>query len=542
MADNNLSLGLPFPILETRGRGARLFKAKPPWTPKNLTNGVFYMPFTAAQNATQVDLIGGNNATPTATLTSGTGPNGKSALASAASGYLTLASYLFAGNAAPGISLWVNTAAGGSSYEMVFGCGSDDGDRFWFTTPGGVGNEQVFLEVNPSYEILSNTNPAPTGTLTHYFIQIWNDYIWLFRNWVLQVATSAGGLNPSQLHGTSLLFNGQSAEGPIFKGTIAEPAITKGPMLAWGGRALYDAAYPLPAKPQQGPYYFVTFDGSEQQQTSMTLRTLRGNDGVNFIELPQQYYLISGGNGTVRDPNGWLKGGKTWICYTNNGVSDGTFVTTTSFGVAYTSDGLNWQTATNIVPGVANTEIIFAPSRFLDPSSGNEYFVWANGPGPTSEPAIDLQLYYAQITDTTGYTTIGSPTLLSLTGITSVYDPCLVYKAGTYYLFFKQGTVSYCRLATASSLAGPWTVVYDGSTNALGFGSAEGPTVYLANGEYKVTFDQLDGSGNPTGLATMNNPAGDLVTWQNKQTIEVTSYLNTAFTPRHGCVIPVPTS
>jgi len=200
----------------------------------------------------------------------------------------------------------------------------------------------------------------------------------------------------------------------------------------------------------------------------------QSGDALNYSLLKGPAYTPP--SGLVRDPSIMKHSdGKYYIAYTTNWTGN-------TFGIASSTDKVNWTFIRNVTLSVANLTETWAPEWFKDSNGSVNIIVSLRKSGGSFQPHIMT----ATNTALSSWTT-PSP----ISGLSSAnYIDTFVTKVGsTYHAIVKNETTKYLEYATASSLAGPYT--FSGTGNWSGWGNwLEGPAVIqLDNGNYRIYFD-----------------------------------------------------
>jgi hypothetical protein len=254
-------------------------------------------------------------------------------------------------------------------------------------------------------------------------------------------------------------------------------------------------------------YVFTAFTNSSESN----MNVYSSSDGVNFTLLKASAYTPP--SGLVRDPSLIYANGYYYIAYTVNWTG-------TTFGIARSTDLVNWTFVTNVDVGVSGTTSTWAPEWFVD-SDGSYNLTVSLSPGDYT----NFQPYKFTALNST-FTSWSSATALS--GLSPNYiDTFIVRSGSTYHAFTKNETTKYVEHATASSLTGPYTFV--GTGDWAGWGSyLEGPAlVQLTSGTWRIFMD-----GYSAGKYYYAD-SSDLTTWSAKT--EVPGGLSGVV--RHGTVL-----
>ena len=213
------------------------------------------------------------------------------------------------------------------------------------------------------------------------------------------------------------------------------------------------------------------------------------------------FYVPTGGH-HVRDPSimWWPGASLYYLAHTN--VQDYT-VACSTFDVATSPDGIYWTVQKSVdcssIGGGANQRT-WAPEWFVDPADGSLHALFAGS--ATGNAFTGFQIYETHPTVSTNLAGAWSvPAALNVSGLpNNMIDPQMVVVGGTYYLIWSNATTHYIEIASASSLAGPFTSVESG--NWAGWGSPlEGPCLGLVGSTWEIILD-AEGSGMYTSSAS----------------------------------------
>lgn len=157
--------------------------------------------------------------------------------------------------------------------------------------------------------------------------------------------------------------------------------------------------------------------------------------------------------------------------------------TSTTIGFARSSDQVNWTFLYDYTVPIANLSRAWAPEWFVDSDGSVNIIVSCS---VTSDEWI-FTPYLLKATNS-ALTAWSSPVALSGIGANHI-DTYIVKIGSTYHAFPKNETTKYIEYATATSLAGPYTIKKTGDW--AGWGSfREGPSVIqLDNGGWRIFFD-----------------------------------------------------
>lgn len=219
-------------------------------------------------------------------------------------------------------------------------------------------------------------------------------------------------------------------------------------------------------------YVFTAFTNNSQT----TMHVYASQDAVNFSPLKGAAYTAP--SGLVRDPSVMLSGGMYYIVYTTNASGS-------TFGVAKSTDLMNWTFIASVGVGVSGTQETWAPEWFKDTDGSINVIVSLSSSSLSSANNFTA---YKMTALNNSFTSWGPAT--PLTGVGPNYiDDFIVKSGGTYYDFTKNETTKYIELATANSLTGPYTFV--GTSDWAGWGNnLEGPSVLqIDSSHWRIYMD-----------------------------------------------------
>ena len=259
-------------------------------------------------------------------------------------------------------------------------------------------------------------------------------------------------------------------------------------------------------------YVFATFLGDAVSAEKLSIYT--SSDGLNFTLLANTGY--GGPTGVLRDPSIMKHSdGKYYIAYTLQSWT----TTSTSFGIASSSDLLEWTFLAEVAAGVTDAQYTWAPEWFKD-TDGIHLIVNINAVSGDN----DFRSYDFKATDDT-LTRWDAPVAIGI-GPNNI-DTFIVKDGATYHAFSKNETTKYVEHATASTLWGPWTWIGTGDWAGWGSGK-EGISVFrLDDGEWRMFLDCYNDCG------FLYATGSDLSTWSG--TMIVPGGLSGVV--RHGTVL-----
>ncbi len=251
--------------------------------------------------------------------------------------------------------------------------------------------------------------------------------------------------------------------------------------------------YSVPAQAAGSRYV-----GAFMNKANRTLKIVTSTDGLNFTTVYDGGF--KGIGVTLRDPSIYKHtDGKYYVAYTATNTAS-CCDPEDRFGIAVSSDLVNWSNHAIVTPGIAGTINTWAPEWYVDSDGSINILVSIN-------------------TTSNNYTTYRMTALNSALNSFSapvaiigpnVIDTIIVKVGSVYHAFPKNATTQYIEHATASSMNGPWT--YVGTGNWAGWSThREGPTlIKLDNGKWRMYLDTYatagylysDGNSDFTGWTT----------------------------------------
>ncbi|MFF4836177.1 glycoside hydrolase family 43 protein [Streptomyces sp. NPDC001315] len=240
------------------------------------------------------------------------------------------------------------------------------------------------------------------------------------------------------------------------------------------------AAAAAPASGSATRYTIVPFLNSNDG----TVNVYQSDDATDFRLVQASAYTPP--SNRIRDASVFKHtNGYYYITYTTHTWQD----VSTTIGFARSSDRVNWTFLYDYTVPITNLSRAWAPEWYVDSDGSVNVIVSCS----TTDDEWIFTPYLLKATNS-GLTSWGSP--LALSGIGSNHIDTFIVKVGsTYHAFTKNETTKYIEYATASSLAGPYTISRTGDW--AGWGSyREGPAlVQLDNGGWRIFFDGY-GDGN----------------------------------------------
>jgi MYXO-CTERM domain-containing protein len=243
-------------------------------------------------------------------------------------------------------------------------------------------------------------------------------------------------------------------------------------------------------------YVFATFLGDAVSAEKLSVYT--SNDGLNFTLLANTGY--GGPTGVLRDPTLMKHSdGKYYVAYTLQSWT----TNSASFGIASSSDLLEWSFVAEVAAGIANTRYTWAPEWFKD-DDGIHLIVSIE----TLDATNDFRSYDFKASDNT-LTRWDAPVAIGI-GPNNI-DTFVVKDGAAYHAFSKNETTKFIEHATAPALRGPWTWVGIGDWAGWGSGK-EGISLFqLDDGQWRMFLDCY------TGCGFLYATSGALDTWSGTQ-------------------------
>jgi hypothetical protein len=337
----------------------------------------------------------------------------------------------------------------------------------------------------------------------------------LNRNGTLIISGNAGTKAMNDLR----LGANPSAASP-WVGDIMEALVYAGTLSA--GETAQINAYLLRWLPSV-TYRFYTFNGG-----SNVLRVLTSSDALSWTDLVVSYTPT---DGIVRDPSAIVLSGATWLAHTNANMTQ-----TSTFSIASAPDGLTFTPVVDVdcsaITGSGSGARAWAPEWFADVTApqGVRVFVALSS---TGDPG-NFQIYETHPTNV-AFTTWSVPVVLAGTSLpVAMIDPFMVYRGGTYYLWFKDETTKYVCVTSSSSLLTGYTVLHSGDWIPIG-ANHEGPALLTIGGVDYLWTDAYAASGEQLTAQSAGDWTSGSGTWTSSNYV-------TAPAPavHHGTVIIAP--
>ena len=209
-----------------------------------------------------------------------------------------------------------------------------------------------------------------------------------------------------------------------------------------------------------------------------TVNVYQSDDATDFRLVKASAYTPP--SNRIRDASVFKHtDGFYYVTYTTHAWQD----VSTTIGFARSSDQVNWTFLYDYTVPIVGLSRAWAPEWFVDSDGSVNIIVSCS---VTSDEWI-FTPYLLKATNT-ALTAWTSPVALSGIGPNHI-DTYIVKIGSTYHAFPKNETTKYIEYATATSLAGPYTIRKTGDW--AGWGSyREGPAVIqLDNGAWRIFFD-----------------------------------------------------
>ncbi|GEM_PF-6104204 len=207
---------------------------------------------------------------------------------------------------------------------------------------------------------------------------------------------------------------------------------------------------------------------------------------------------ITSTSGTVRDPSILYRGGRFIVAFTSDGMSgtNGRFVVGTSTDLA------NW-TFTQITVAAFSGKKTWGPLWFVDPADNSLHLTIAAGDDSVKMLAYEMHPA-SEIDLTTGWSAPVQITGTALSAASSNNSPYIVYRAGTYYIFYDLLFAANMQEASSSSPFSGYNTVVNSGLN-VGEGAS---VVLLASGTYRLFGEYTIGG-------CKYRDSSDLTTWSS---------------------------
>ncbi|HEX3045991.1 MAG TPA: discoidin domain-containing protein [Bacillota bacterium] len=223
--------------------------------------------------------------------------------------------------------------------------------------------------------------------------------------------------------------------------------------------------------------------GSFMNKANRTLKIITSNDGLNFTTIYDGGF--KGVGVTLRDPSIFRHtDGRYYVAYTATNTAS-CCDPESLFGIAVSSDLVNWSNYTTVGAGISGVINTWAPEWFVDSDGSVNILVSIN----TSSNNYTTYRFRATNSALTAW---AAP--VAIIG-PNVIDTIVVKVGSVYHAFPKNATTQYIEHATASNLNGPYT--YVGTGDWAGWGThREGPTlIHLDNSKWRMYLDTYSTTG-----------------------------------------------
>lgn len=264
--------------------------------------------------------------------------------------------------------------------------------------------------------------------------------------------------------------------------------------------------------------------------------------GFSTDQINWCYPLIQVGT-SIRDPRVLKNSGTYYLISTTGGI--------TSWGCQTSTDFVSWSavTAISVTGGGLAPSNTWAPTWFTD-TDGSIHVISAIA----TTGFTNFQMYEQHPTGGANFCTgtWSNPSLITITGMTSVIDPwvtcrdsgnnvCTSLSTGkTYYIFYTICCASreFGQYASATTLTGTYTNV--GTGNWAGWLTTttdiiEGLQVIQISGAWRAFFDYLPAAGFAPGQIYYSDSTDNWVTWSTKQPIATAPW-----EAKHGQILSYP--
>ena len=296
-----------------------------------------------------------------------------------------------------------------------------------------------------------------------------------------------------------------------------------------GDFAFADPYCEIPYSEPAYAYLFAYFLGNAPEQERLSYAV--SLDGLNFHALNRgaAVWQSSVGTGCIRDPY-IFKGedGFYYMLATDMKSSLG-WSSNRNLISAKSTDLIHWFDESlieiaNKYPNMMNCDRAWAPQAIYDPEKQSYMIYFAARVPGTDDRTV---MYYAYSRDMKTLDTAPALLFAPANGNDAI-DSDIIFKDGTYYMYYKNETNKRIYLATASHAAGPYAEGPQISEGSLG---VEGPNIYPVIGKDEWLL-MSDAYGD--GYYVMQR-TGDLTHFTG---IDRAQY-SFDFTPRHGYVIQI---
>lgn len=289
----------------------------------------------------------------------------------------------------------------------------------------------------------------------------------------------------------------------------------------------------LPAEKDYAGYLFAYFTGNNNNKEEEAIRFALSDDGYDYKALNGNRPVIKSAliseTGGVRDPHIYRGPDNCFYMVVTDMVSANGWDSNRGMTLLKSCDLLNWShSIINIqkkYPGQENLKRVWAPQSIYDPKAKKMLIYWSmqHGDGP------DI-IYYAYANkDFTDLEGTPKPFFVPQDK-KSCIDGDIVYKDGTYYLFYKtEGHGNGIKVASTNNLtSGKWTEYPDYKQQTKEAVEGAGTFKLIGQDKYILMYDVYMKKGYDFTETT------DL---QNFKNTERKVTMN--FHPRHGTIIPL---
>ncbi len=252
----------------------------------------------------------------------------------------------------------------------------------------------------------------------------------------------------------------------------------------------------IPSSVMASRYTFTAFTNSSESN----MYVYQSKDGINYTCVNGPAY--SPPEGLVRDTS-IIKysDGAYYIVYTTDWES-------AAFGIARSTDLVNWTFVSNIETGLADIKNTWAPEWFVDTDGSVNVIVSLRTHTSSEFTPYQFLALDSSLTSWSAAT--------PLAGLEANYIDTLIVKIdGVYHAITKNETTKYLEHATAEGLTGPYTFI--GTGDWAGWGDwVEGPTLtQLDNGDWRIYYDDY---ASPTGYY-FSESSDKLATWTTPEVL-----------------------
>jgi hypothetical protein len=218
-------------------------------------------------------------------------------------------------------------------------------------------------------------------------------------------------------------------------------------------------------------YVFTAFTNSSESNMYVYTST----DARDFSLLRGPAYTPP--SGLIRDPSIMKHtDGRYYVVYTVNWTG-------TQFGIAASTDLLNWTFVRNVPVPLSGIHNTWAPEWFVDPADGSVNVIVSLSTGSYGPfRPYRMRALNAALSSWTTPVALGGFT-------TNHIDTFIVRSGSTYHAFAKNETTKYIEHATAPSLNGPYTFVGTGNWSGWGSGLEGIALTQLDNGTWRIFMD-----------------------------------------------------